>query len=88
VNRPDKLTFVVGGMGCPGCVSVIENAVMPIPGVAYVGVSLASGTMTLRPGPGLDVDQVLSIVDALGYRVGVPDGTAPPVGTSCPCLRF
>lgn len=54
----EKLT--VSGMGCDGCVSVIENAVMPLPGVAYVGVCLTGGTMTLRPSIGLDATDMTS----------------------------
>ncbi|MBU1335770.1 MAG: cation transporter [Alphaproteobacteria bacterium] len=46
-----KLTFTIGGMGCPDCVAAIENAVMSLPGVLYVGVSLAGATLTVRPRP-------------------------------------
>lgn len=47
-----KLTFAIGGMRCPDCVTAIENAVMPLPGVLYAGASLAGATLTVRPGPG------------------------------------
>jgi len=81
---PDKLTFAIHGLGCSDCVSAIENAVMPLPGVAYVGVSLSGRTMTVRPGPGFDVSAVFSKVQLLGYGVG--DEVAKDVAfAGCPC---
>jgi copper chaperone CopZ len=81
----EKLTIEVIGMDCPDCVATIENAVMRLPGVIYVGVSLGGGTMTIRPGPVIDVEQVISEVVALGYAIG---GAADAIGTppaACPC---
>jgi copper chaperone CopZ len=82
----DKLTFAVTGMGCEGCVDVIENAVMPMTCVAYVGISLSGGTMTVRPGPGFDPVAMVSRIVALGYGVD----EAPVEGNrsnACPCTR-
>lgn len=82
---PNKLTFAVAGLGCDGCVAAIENAVMPMPGVTYVGVSLSGGTMTIRPGPGLDIPQLKTRVSDLGYSMS--DGVPPTflVASVCPC---
>lgn len=82
----DKLTFAIHGMGCEGCVAVIENAVLPMAGVAYVGVSLVSGTMTIRPGPGFDTSVLVAKMTALGYGVGELPGLISSSG--CQCRRF
>ena len=82
----DKLTFAVTGMGCEGCVSAIENAVMPLQGVAYVGVCLSDATMTVRPGPGLDVPDMIAQVAAMGYGVSVQGSSMVEVkARTCPC---
>ncbi|WP_082102235.1 heavy-metal-associated domain-containing protein [Devosia psychrophila] len=80
-----KLTFAVAGLGCPGCVPAIENAVMRLPGILYVGVSLSGGTMTITPGPDFERERVITALAGLGYDV---DGTrTDPLGgaVSCPC---
>ncbi|MBU1335826.1 MAG: cation transporter [Alphaproteobacteria bacterium] len=80
-----KLTFAIGGMRCPDCVTAIENAVMPLPGVLYAGASLAGATLTVRPGPGFRQADLVSRVVALGYTVGdQADAIAPSPGP-CPC---
>lgn len=81
---PHKLTFAIHDLGCTDCVSTIENAVMPLPGVTYVGVSLSRGAMTIRSG--LDFDgAAISKVRLLGYGVG--DDCAEDVAwlAGCPC---
>lgn len=82
-----KLTFAIQGMACEGCVAAIENAVMPMAGVAYVGVSLSRGTMTVRPGPDFDPVAMVSRIMALGYGVdeALVEGIRP---NSCRCSRF
>lgn len=84
MNRPDKLTFQIAGMGCDVCVAAIENAVMTLPGVDYVGVSLSRGTMTVRPGPGLDLERLVTVVVGLGYGI---DGSEVQ-GADCPCSGY
>lgn len=81
----DKLTFAIHGMGCEGCVTAIENVVMPMAGVAYVGVSLISGTMTIRPGPGFKSFDLVSKITSLGYGVDEQPGSISSSG--CPCRR-
>jgi len=85
MTRAEKVTFSITGMDCVGCVSAIENAVMPMKGVEYVGVCYSSMTMTVRPGPGVDVAAIASRVRLLGYGVDeeVRLGTAPK--GDCPC---
>ncbi|WP_375600405.1 cation transporter [Devosia sp. Naph2] len=85
MTRAEKVTFSITGMGCVGCVSAIENAVMPMKGVEYVGVSLSLMTMTVRPGPGFELAAIASRVRLLGYGVDeeMKHEAAPRSG--CPC---
>ncbi|MBE0581914.1 heavy metal-associated domain-containing protein [Devosia sp.] len=85
MTRAEKLTFAITGMGCVDCVAAIENAVMPMDGVEYVGVSLSLMTMTVRPGPGFDLAAIASRVRLLGFGVDeeMKYDAAPRSG--CPC---
>lgn len=85
MTAPAKLTFAVTNMGCPDCVATIENAVMPLSGVVYVGVSLTGGTMTVRPGPDLNVSAIVSKLTVLGYMIGDADCPNGPSAIACPC---
>jgi len=75
-QQPSKIKYRIGGMDCASCVSKIENAVGRLPGVEEVGISLASATMTVRPGPDLAKGAVERQVKALGYSIAPPEGAA------------
>lgn len=85
MTRAEKLTFAITGMGCVDCVAVIENAVMPMAGVEYVGVSLSSRTMTVRPGPEFDLAAIASRVRLLGYGVDEEGRYDAAPRSDCPC---
>lgn len=85
MTRAEKLTFAITGMGCVDCVAAIENAVMPMAGVEYVGVSLSSRTMTVRPGPGFDLAATASRVRVLGYGVDEEMKYDAAPRSDCPC---
>lgn len=85
MTRAEKLTFAIAGMGCVDCVAAIENAVMPMAGVEYVGVSLSSRTMTVRPGPGFDLAAMASRVRSLGYGVDEEVRHDAVPKSDCPC---
>ena len=85
MTRAEKLTFAITGMGCVDCVAAIENAVMPMAGVEYVGVSLSSRTMTVRPGPGFDLAAIASRVRLLGYGVNEEESYDAAPRSDCPC---
>ncbi|RVQ50507.1 heavy metal translocating P-type ATPase [Sinorhizobium meliloti] len=68
-----KIKYRIGGMDCASCVSKIENAISRLPGIEEVGVSLASGTMTVRPGPDLAKGAVERQIKALGYSIAPGD---------------
>ena len=74
-TRP-KIKYRIGGMDCASCVAKIENAVGRLPGVEEVGISLASGTMTVIAAPELARGAVERQVKALGYSVSTGEGTA------------
>lgn len=89
MTAPAKLTFSISGMGCDGCVAAIENAVLQLQGVAYAGVSLNSGTMTIRPGHELDVSALTAKVSAMGYAIeAAMDGHGTVPVSSCPCYGY
>jgi Zn2+/Cd2+-exporting ATPase len=71
-----NIKYRVGGMDCASCVAKIENAVGRLPGVDYVGVSLSSGTLTVRPGQDFSKGTVERQVKALGFAIA-PEG--PPL---------
>lgn len=75
-----KIKYRIGGMDCASCVSKIENAVGRLPGVEEVGVSLASASMTVRPGPDLARGAVERQVKALGYAITSEDDAAGAPG--------
>ncbi|KFC70286.1 copper ion binding protein [Devosia sp. LC5] len=85
MTKRAKLTFAIANLGCSNCVAAIENAVMPLPGVAYVGVSLTGGTMTVRPGPDLNVGAIVSKLMGLGYVVVDEFCTDSRWLAACPC---
>ncbi|USJ28542.1 heavy metal translocating P-type ATPase [Ensifer adhaerens] len=74
MSTEQKIKYRVGGMDCASCASKIENAISRLPGVEEVGVSLASGTLTVRPGPDLAKGAVERQVKALGYSIAAGDG--------------
>lgn len=78
-EQASKIKYRVGGMDCASCVSKIENAVGRLTGVEEVGVFLASGTMTVLPGPELAKGAVERQVRALGYSIAPAEGAG---GTS------
>jgi len=77
-NHVTKLKYRIGGMDCASCVSKIETAVNRLPGVEEAGVSLASGTLTVLPGPNFTGGAVEQQVKALGYSIAPAGGKAPP----------
>ncbi|MBL0373864.1 cadmium-translocating P-type ATPase [Rhizobium sp. KVB221] len=79
-SQIEKLKYRIGGMDCASCVTKIENAVSRLPGVDEVGVSLASGTLTVMPGTALPKGAVEQQVKALGYSIAPMGGPAHAAG--------
>ncbi|MDB5525436.1 MAG: hypothetical protein JWM58_3199 [Rhizobium sp.] len=74
--QDEKLKYRIGGMDCASCVQKIENAVGRLPGVADVGISLASGTMTVKTDAALAKGAIEQQVKALGYSIAPATGGA------------
>lgn len=69
------LPLPITGMTCASCVSHVGNALRAVEGVGTADVSLATETanVTLQPGSGASVDDLVGAVKAAGY--GVPTET-------------
>lgn len=66
-----KTRFRVGGMDCASCATKIENAVIRLPGITEVGISVSAGTMTVShqgPAPSAEISKQMK---ALGYSVAM-----------------
>ncbi len=59
--------FRIRGMHCANCVSTIENAVAPIPGVIDAHVNFAAETLTARVNDKLAAGEIEARVAAAGY---------------------
>lgn len=67
-----KIVLPVRGMHCASCVSKVEDALKPIPGVREVSVDLPSRTVaiTFVPSPGrLEVKNLRRAIEKAGYDV-------------------
>ncbi|NLA15196.1 MAG: cation-translocating P-type ATPase, partial [Bacteroidales bacterium] len=69
-----KDTFTVLDMTCAGCAMNVEKNVRNIPGVKHASVNLAAGTLLVEyDREKLSPYQIQSHVQAIGYRVIVPE---------------
>lgn len=62
----EKVTIGVDGMTCGGCVLSVEKALLRVPGVQKVQVSLERKEAVVE-GEGFDRAKVLSAVEDAGY---------------------
>jgi len=77
--------FDIGGMDCGDCARTVEAGVRRLPGIETAVVSLAAGTMTVRPAVGDSApnrDRIESAVSEAGFvaslrTAGVPKVEAP-----------
>jgi len=84
IEQAVRVKFRIGGMDCGSCVAKIENAVGRLPGVEEVGVSLASGTMTVRTLPDLPNGIIERQVRTLGFSISPePASFNPPAPDGC-----
>ncbi len=67
----------IGGMGCQGCVTKVSEALVGIPGVAQVDVSLETGLAWIRVGRGTSVEPstLLGAVEGSGFKASAPDAS-------------
>jgi P-type Cu+ transporter len=64
-----EMTLSIFGMSCAGCVLKVEKAVLAVPGVVDIKVSLPANMARVTYQPGADLDAVQTAVTELGYRV-------------------
>jgi copper chaperone CopZ len=62
-------TYTVVGMTCSHCVAAVTEEVSAVPGVAAVGVDLASGGLTVTSTEPVDEGAVRAAVEEAGYEV-------------------
>ena len=62
-----KLRLQVAGMDCAACAAKIENAVVRMPGVKHVQVSVSSGSVTVEHDQAIDREAICRQIAALGY---------------------
>ncbi|MCA0318759.1 MAG: cadmium-translocating P-type ATPase [Proteobacteria bacterium] len=78
-----KARYRVGGMDCVSCATKIETAVRRLPGIDEVGVSVASGTLTVLLADKHGAAAVERQVKSLGYTIepaDAPDSRSHPAG--------
>ena len=64
-----KVRLRVEGMDCASCATKIENALVRVPGVTDVAVSVAGGTVTVGHDGTVLKEKICNPVSALGYAV-------------------
>lgn len=85
-----RARYRVGGMDCVSCAAKIETAVRRLPGIDEVGVSVASGTLTVMLADAHGAAAVERQVKSLGYTIepaDAPDARAHPAGAGLASQR-
>lgn len=80
-----RARYRVGGMDCVSCAAKIETAVRRLPGIDEVGVSVASGTLTVMLADAHAAAAVERQVKSLGYTIepsDAPDAPAHAAGAA------
>ncbi len=73
--------FMVTGIHCADCVTGIESALNEREGVISAELSPATGRLVVRHDPSrVTVDEIVAIVEALGYGIRATEATEPAAG--------
>jgi copper chaperone CopZ len=70
-NVPHRLTLSVGGMTCTSCTTAITQALVGLPGVRDVSVSLLGNSAAAILNDKVMVTDVLEAIENLGYEADV-----------------
>lgn len=62
-------TLNVEGMSCNHCVMAVKKTVSAIQGVESVDVNLENGTVSVRHGDGVNMEQLKEAIQGAGYDV-------------------
>lgn len=80
-TRNGEAELLIGGMTCASCATRVEKALAHVSGVQEAAVNLATERATVRFNPDLlDLDQLVSAVEAKGYRADVIQVQRPEGG--------
>ncbi len=66
MNKRDTV-FTVSGMSCGSCVRHVTSALLGVPGVANVEVSLKAGTVLVRHEPEASTASMVEAIEDAGY---------------------
>ncbi|QRZ13414.1 copper-translocating P-type ATPase [Paracoccus methylovorus] len=75
--EPLETRLSIEGMSCASCVGRVEKALTAMPGVTSAQVNLATGSATVRHGPGIAPHVLADTVTAKGYPAQVQREAAP-----------
>jgi copper chaperone len=66
----EKITLIVNGMTCMGCVKSVRNVLEPIPGVTGVDITLDGGQVAISyDAAKAGIDQFTAAIQDAGYEV-------------------
>jgi copper chaperone len=63
-------TIKIEGMSCQHCVMAVTKALKEIEGLSSVNVDLQNGSATIEHSGLIDMNQVKSVVEREGFRIG------------------
>jgi copper ion binding protein len=64
-----ELKVKVRGMSCDHCVRTVRNAIMSLPGVSEVEVSLETGLVRVKAEADVSKEEIKRAVEEWGYKV-------------------
>jgi copper chaperone CopZ len=62
-------TFSIRGMTCNSCVRHVKDALLRVPGVRTVSVSLAGAQATIETGAEISREHIVAALDEAGYSL-------------------
>ena len=71
-----RLMLSVPGVHCAACIAKIERGLMACPGVSAARVNLTLKRASITAAPEIDVDQMIALVEGLGYEAHELDASA------------
>ena len=87
-NSTPKLSFVLNGLHCAGCVRRTEAALCAVDGVEAAQVNLAVTRATLSIGPDAQTEEIAAALDAAGYPAQRQNLRLKVTGLHCAgCVR-
>ena len=85
-KKTETTSLTIGGMTCQGCADHVREALVSVPGVASVDVSLQDGRAVLKLSDGTGESALVEAVEAAGYTAepmpAAEDGTGRSAETT------